>query len=39
MKEIIANIPYDEYNELLTTSVETIDAFYQYKNSALGVLE
>lgn len=36
---IIEAIPEDEYQNLLTWIEETINAFYSYKNSALGILD
>ena len=37
--QIIAAIPEDEYKLLSEWTQETIDAFYKYRNSAMGIME
>lgn len=36
---VVEAIPETEYNLLLTWTQETIDAFYTYRNSVMGILE
>lgn len=37
--KVIEAIPYDEINSLIVAISDTIDAFYRYRNSVLGILE
>ena len=37
--EVIKNIPEEEYKNLLYWTQDTIDAFYKYKNSIMGIME
>lgn len=39
ISKIIAAIPVDEYQLLLNWTQETIDNFYKYRNSAMGIME
>lgn len=39
IKEIISAIPEEEYNFVIDGIDDTIEAFYQYQNSVLGILE
>jgi hypothetical protein len=36
---VIEAIPYDEINSLIAAISDTIDAFYRYRNSVVGILE
>lgn len=36
---VIEAIPYDEINSLIVAISDTIDAFYRYRNSVVGILE
>lgn len=38
-ESVIAAIPTDEYNNLLSWTEEVIDAFYKYRSSAMGIME
>ena len=37
--KVIEAIPYDEINSLIVAISDTIDAFYRYRNSVVGILE
>ena len=37
--KVIEVIPYDEINSLIVAISDTIDAFYRYRNSVVGILE
>ncbi len=37
--EVIKNIPVEEYELLISWIDETIDAFYTYRNSVMGIME
>lgn len=37
--KVIEVIPYDEMNSLVVSISDTIEAFYHYRNSVLGILE
>ena len=37
--KVIEVIPYDEINSLIVSISDTIEAFYHYRNSVLGILE